>query len=105
MRLPRLRFTVRRMMVAVAVVAFLFGAEATRRRWESLASTYRTKAVSFEHRALVSRHSRDHEAVLENDPEQRKLKRIEDHYVALARKYQYAAHYPWLAVEPDPPEP
>src|SRR4051794_25580835 len=35
MRLPRVRFTVRRMMVAVAVAALALGAEATRRRWAS----------------------------------------------------------------------
>jgi hypothetical protein len=26
------------------------------------------------------------------------------HYAALARKYERAARYPWLPVEPDPPE-
>jgi hypothetical protein len=28
-----------------------------------------------------------------------------DHWAALARKYERAARYPWLAVEPDTPEP
>jgi hypothetical protein len=92
-------------MLVVAVVAVLFAAEATRRRWESLASTYRTKAIRCRHSALVARHSRDPEAVLGNNPENGKLKRIVDHYVALAAKYEHAARYPWLGVEPDPPEP
>jgi hypothetical protein len=28
-----------------------------------------------------------------------------DHHASLARKYESAARYPWLLVEPDPPEP
>jgi hypothetical protein len=28
-----------------------------------------------------------------------------DHHASLARKYEEAARYPWLPVEPDPPEP
>jgi hypothetical protein len=35
MKLPRPRFTVLRLMVAVALVALLLGVEATRRRWAS----------------------------------------------------------------------
>ena len=27
------------------------------------------------------------------------------YYAAMTHKYQYAARYPWLPVEPDPPEP
>jgi hypothetical protein len=28
-----------------------------------------------------------------------------DHHAAMAHKYEHAARYPWLLVEPDPPEP
>jgi hypothetical protein len=28
-----------------------------------------------------------------------------DHHASLARKYERAARYPWLSVEPDPPDP
>jgi hypothetical protein len=35
MRRPQLRFTLRRMMIAVAIAALLLGVEATRRRWAS----------------------------------------------------------------------
>ena len=103
MQLLRVRFTVRLLMLLVVVVALLLAGEATRRRWESLASAYRTKAGGCEHRALLARHS--YQAALGNDPDDRKFKRIEDHYVALARKYQHAARRPWLPVAPDPPEP
>jgi hypothetical protein len=30
---------------------------------------------------------------------------LADEYSAVARKYERAARYPWLPVEPDPPEP
>ena len=103
MRLPRM--TTRRLLVAVAVVALVFAGEATRRRWECLASAYRGKAGRCEHVALVALHSSALEVARGNDSEMRKLKRIADHHVALARKYQHAARCPWLPVAPDPPEP
>jgi len=28
-----------------------------------------------------------------------------EYHAAMARKYQYVARFPWLPVEPDPPEP
>jgi hypothetical protein len=28
-----------------------------------------------------------------------------NHHTAMAHKYEHAARYPWLPVEPDPPEP
>ena len=105
MRLRRVRFSIRRLLVAVAVVALVFAGEATRRRWESLASAYRGKAGRREHVALVALHSSALEVARGNDSEMRKLKRIGDHHVALARKYQHAARCPWLPVAPDPPEP
>jgi hypothetical protein len=106
MRLRRVRFSIRRLLVAVALFALVFaGEEATRRRWESLASVYRGKAGRCEHVALVALHSSDLEAARGNDSEMRKLKRIVDHHVALARKYQHAARRPWVPVAPDPPEP
>ena len=43
MRLPRVRFTVRRMRIAVAIAALALGAEATRRRWAS----FRVMAKDF----------------------------------------------------------
>jgi hypothetical protein len=34
-----------------------------------------------------------------------RMKGRADHHASLARNYEQAAHYPWLFVEPDPPEP
>jgi hypothetical protein len=33
------------------------------------------------------------------------LSRMSGYHAAMARKYEYAARYPWLPVEPDPREP
>jgi hypothetical protein len=33
------------------------------------------------------------------------MDRVAKYHYDLARKYEYAARYPWLSVEPDPPEP
>lgn len=43
MRLPRLKFTVRMLMVMVAIVAVAFGAEKSRRRWV----LYRMKTAAY----------------------------------------------------------
>jgi hypothetical protein len=105
MKPPRVGFTVRRLMLSVVAVAVLFAGEATRRRWESLASAYRRKAGECEHVAVMAEHGSGLGAALGNDSEKKKHKRIADHYVALARKYERAATHPWLPVAPDPPEP
>ena len=48
MRVPRLRFTIRGMMVAVAVAAVVLGVEATRRRWASFRATAKELARNEE---------------------------------------------------------
>jgi hypothetical protein len=94
MRLPRarLRFTVRRMMVAVAVVACIF--------WASLLIMERRRRfliIAGSHRMPDARFLRHHDA----DSELR-LVRWHDEMQA---KYEFAAAHPWLPVAPDPPDP
>jgi hypothetical protein len=88
MRLLRPRFTVRRLMVAVAVVGVVLGIgsdlDRRRRRFLDLRSYYREKAVI--HSECWTR-----------------IVSMRDYY--LSRKYERAARYPWLPVAPDPPEP
>jgi hypothetical protein len=86
MRLPRI--TTRRWMITVAVVALLLYLERRRRSFESLAAFRLWPGVAS------TRHN----------PNLR-LKKITLWHWDLARKYRYAAQYPWLPVEPDPPEP
>jgi hypothetical protein len=93
------------MMIGVAVVALVVAGEATRRRWVSLALTYRKKVQVCEHAAYIATHSSAVEADHGNYPEKRRLKRIADHYLGLATKYERAARFPWVPIGPDPPEP
>jgi hypothetical protein len=93
MKLPRVRFTVRRLMVAVVIVGLMLGLGAWmarrsaefRKRAESHMRTVRVmysigrwKPRGFDRNAWAWR---------------------------MGEKYAYAASHPWLPVEPDPPEP
>jgi hypothetical protein len=87
MRPPRLRFTVRRLMLVVALAACSV--------WG-----YRMWRVSREY-ARVERH-RTHYPIGYPSADAAEKAAYD---AALARKYQRAARYPWLPVEPDPPQP
>ncbi|SRR5579883_3454281 len=104
MRGPRWQFSLRRMMIAVALAALVFGGEATRRRWSTLSSAYRVKAALFESRAMMAARGRSEAEVL-NVHRKGEFQRLADHYDALALKYDLAARFPWLPIGPDPPEP
>jgi hypothetical protein len=90
MRLPRIRLTVRRLMLAVAVVALVI--------W--LGRIYQLRQMYLE-------------KVLDNKVALRQLDSgiscyTEDHtnwHEAMKQKYEHAARHPWLPVEPDPPYP
>lgn len=109
MRLPRMRFTVRAMMVAVAVVASLAAA----------AITVERRATRF--RDLAARHVRWVEGIggYHSGHEGDRVhyhdwngKELTDREAAkylwhakLRKKYLDASIRPWLPVAPDPPEP
>ena len=85
MRLPRPRFTVRRLMVAVAIVATVMA----------------PGAILWRRSADLARRGREHD---------RRAAECASTYLSgyherLAEKYATAARRPWLPVEPDPPEP
>lgn len=105
-RLPRVRFTVRRLMVVVAVAAVAIGGAAWVVRVGRLASDYRrlharhSSEVQRYHeeasKALRSRNGRDRYVL---------ASRLADYHARLESKYGHAAHNPWLPVDPDPPPP
>jgi hypothetical protein len=109
MRLPRVWFTVRRMMVVVAIVGILFWGG---RLWR-LAASYRIEAERYENRLSKSdvRAFFDRIDVSPEESERRmgawrdQMARRRSHYQAMKVKYEHAAHNPWLPVAPDPPEP
>jgi hypothetical protein len=95
--MPLPRMTTRRWMVVVAVVGLaLCGTEVLRRRHNDFA--YRAELHA---RTLALLKARQRVAA-RNDPV---LSRVINYYESLARKCRHAARYPWISVEPDPPEP
>src|SRR5258708_7504901 len=89
--MPRPRFAIRRMMIAVGIVAVTLGIFAERRaRFRRIAAAHRAEgdAVGVGPFAHVGY----------------KALRAQFNW-SLARKYEYAANHPWLPVAPDPPVP
>jgi hypothetical protein len=118
MRLPRLRFAIRWLMVAVAVVAILLTAEKLRRAWRERslkAAAYAAEAKSWSDDAskveqmMVKPRSRSDAAsrlrLAELDGIARNYRDHERSNQELASKYARAAARPWLPIERDPPEP
>jgi hypothetical protein len=127
MRLPHLRFTVRRLMVAVAIIAILIGVGLQIRqtiRFSRLAARYAEDGLFWRSQ------ERNHRALGEKmrtasvDPEQgsgaaefwrpyieyqaervEKIKALADFHARMKTKYEAAARRPWFSVEPDPPRP
>ena len=105
MRVPRVRFTVRRLMVAVALLSLLLGLVARRERLLRL-STYHAEQS---HRTMIVQQSNLPVAVDSAGAHQpgaylSTTPRSEWH-ARMSMKYQTAARYPWLPVESGPPEP
>lgn len=92
MRLPRVRFTVRRLMILVAMAAAaILMADSLRR----LSIEYDEKADRNRSHANLALRGYPGDA-----PHQ--LRRAA-HFVRLADKFEHAARYPWLPVAPDSP--
>jgi hypothetical protein len=103
--------TTRRWMIVVAVVALSIAAEQMRRK-------------SAHYRERIERHAKIERACRETAARLPLMKpsdfapycgqmvramlrspRLAAYHADLRRKYEHAARYPWLFVEPDPPEP
>jgi hypothetical protein len=102
MRLPRVRFTVRRMILAVAVLAALIWGGTLWQR--AVLYQWKTRFHSQMERSSVI-------AVIEgpNNANREELTEMSrawaNHHAALRRKYELAAARPWVYVPPDPPQP
>jgi hypothetical protein len=129
MRLPR--FTLRRLMVLVAVAGLVLGVERSRQRREALLaaeSKHATEAAMYrqssdlyasnawKHRAQAAKFR---QGVLASSPKAIALDQIAglvegeahgygvlaDYHEAMREKYRQAARFPFWPVEPDPPSP
>jgi hypothetical protein len=126
MRRPRVRFTVRRLMIVIAVVGVLFavGLETTRLRRISAArqqaltsyAAYEALARKFSaQQSPMETKAREGSAEsLAEDLEKAatisarmaaRYQRNADYWDMMSKKYADAARYPWRSVEPDPPPP
>ncbi len=114
MPVPRVRFTVRRMMVAVAVLAILLGVygwvlRLRRMSVEFLAEARRHADMEQVLRTIIGVSGRDSFVDISPGPgvpsRRTTAGAVAEHEAALGRKYERAARYPWLSVAPGPPEP
>jgi hypothetical protein len=113
MQLPRM--TTRRWMILVVAIGLLIGGgvQLKRRRdyFLSLAQSHQNEVDSSTARANALKWRfgdtsgmTDQEIISLSRSYDRMMDRA-DHHASLARKYERAARYPWLPVEPDQPEP
>ena len=123
MWLPRPRFTVRRLMIAVAVVGIFtaWGIEGERRRarfseenfLHSLNHDFKQECLykvglpdEIGLGPVIPGFEKDHARMVEDRMKlSRWLVSKVEYYKFMAAKYEFAARYPWLPVLPDPPEP
>ncbi len=115
MRVPRVRFTVRQMMVAVAVLSLMLCGEGYRRtrEIERRRELYRQRASIFHIRAREFRDAYEKRSsnvfAMNHGPEFAATPALRlkwaQYYESLACKYEDAASSPWDAVPPDPPPP
>ena len=129
MRIPRVRFTIRLLMITVAMVGgFLTVARLVYlwRHYQALAAMHASKEVNYVRQAQGYERKQDwcaRQATIANlqsasfrgstwerlatssGATAHDLRRLAAHESRLERKYERAARHPWLSVEPDPPEP
>ena len=108
MRQPRLQFTVRRMMIAVVVVAILCGVAAD--LWRRHVS-FKRQSDEYAEKAndeFVKGYLIDHRSRFISEPEIRERDehyRLMEYYDELKVKYERASGRPWLPVASDRPPP
>jgi hypothetical protein len=98
MKFPRVRFTVR-LLILVILFALGFGGTRWAMELQMLSTKYSRRAFRYETSGYVI----EYPELSTHDPVARdKLVR---HIALLRKKYEYAARNPWFRVDPDPPEP
>jgi hypothetical protein len=122
MRLPRMRCTVRQMMVAVAVISVVTGGTIIAKRQR----VYRVRAAFHAQQEQVAakrwRHWSQEAARLSGPAGDQSPPRSDQerelavvmvnysrnrvaHHARLRVKYERVSRYPWLPIDPDPPSP
>lgn len=117
MRVPRFRFTLRALMIAVATLTVLASGEQTRRRWELYRSRYRCYGWAEEafrdcenevfSYCVLSPPSEEERREWKAGVSGRRAHslRTAEYFAKLKRKYARAMLRPWEDVPPDLPPP
>jgi hypothetical protein len=117
MRMSRRRLKVRTLMIAVAIVAILLGAMVELPRLWNLRQQYLGFAAKYGYwetrlngavdlRQEITYYSIRLPRGPEPSPDRlARMKAEASYFAGLRAKYERAARFPWLPVEPDPPEP
>jgi hypothetical protein len=118
--MPRFRFSIRWMMVVVAIVAIMIHLEAMRRRanhFHERSNWHYLLAIRPSFCSYLSKDLPPRIPPKSFDESMMKMREISMIYqtekfqshtrwhLILAKKYERAASYPWLSAEPEPPEP
>jgi hypothetical protein len=110
--MPRFRFTVRRMMVVVAIVAVIFAVGGMVRRSMRLRERAefhermgREEAEATRAVEDLARGADDPQYAAEVRAVAAASARLGGWHTRMGAKYRKLARHPWLPVEPDPPEP
>jgi len=103
MHLPRPRFTVRRLMTAVAVAGIMLAAlSGLERRRAEYDRTFRYHYNRINSHLYIESYFLG----IADDPREEESRDAKSAYhQMMARKYRTATARPWLPVPPDPPEP
>jgi hypothetical protein len=106
MRWPRPRFTVRRLMITVAILAIGFGAIKWVAEMRARSAAYRRRAVEFRLSTLRTGSMFTTADGREVDRYDNENDRLMDAWAwRMEAKYRRLSYYPWRAAEPDPPPP
>jgi hypothetical protein len=118
MRMPRVRFAMKRMMLAMAALALIMGglriawlrdgyrkAAAFHAATENLQRVFLEGAKTEEELALAFGYELPGEEKAQQAAKIQIMQRKADNFAAMRRKYERAAARPWMAVDPDPPSP
>jgi hypothetical protein len=108
MKLPRMRFTVRRMMVAVALAAFLLAGWLGVNELRRLSTTYRQKSALHANRQQTLRRGLDALPSASRGADLNTIVLAEaviDHHRSWAARYEHASRRPWESVPAEAPTP
>jgi hypothetical protein len=89
----------RRWMIAMAIAAFALATVLWVARLRASAARYRSLALQYE----ISETLYANPSI--GPPKPSDLVVVVRHVASLRRKHERAARYPWLPIEPDPPDP